>query len=78
MKRLAATVVILMLGILPAAAESTSTQPIRGVELDAMVREALDTLERLVQSQVAAMGSRCTNTRYCTRVWSEAAGLVVS
>ena len=42
MKRIAATIVILMLGILPVIAESTSTQPIRGAAFDAMVREEFE------------------------------------
>ena len=42
MKRFAATVVILMLGILPATAENVTTEPVRGADLDAMVREVLD------------------------------------
>jgi hypothetical protein len=42
MKRLALTLVILMLGILPAAAETVSKPPVRGAELDAMVREILE------------------------------------
>ena len=46
MKRLAFALVILMLGILPAAAESTSTEPIRGAKLDAMVREILEWIIR--------------------------------
>ena len=46
MKRLAIAVVVLMLGILPAAAETTSTEPIRGATLDAMVREVLEWIDR--------------------------------
>ena len=42
MKRLAAILVILVFGILPAASESLSTQPVRGAELDAMAREILE------------------------------------
>ena len=46
MKRLAVAIVILMLGILPATAESVSTQPVRVAELDAMVREVLEWINR--------------------------------
>ena len=42
MKRLAVAIVISMLGILSAAAQNTSTQPIRGAELDAMMREMIE------------------------------------
>ena len=42
MKPLAMAVVVLMLGILPAAAESASTQPIRGPELYAMALEMIE------------------------------------
>ena len=42
MKRLAIAVVVLMLSILPAAAESASTQPIRGPELYAMALEMIE------------------------------------
>ena len=42
MKRLTVVVLVMMFGILPAAAQSASTEPVRGAELDAMVREILD------------------------------------
>ena len=52
MKRLAIAIVILILGTLPAAAESVSTYPVRGAKLDAMVGEILDWVEQHMEPAV--------------------------
>ena len=54
MKRFDATLIILMLGILPAAAESVSTQPVRAAALDAMVREILEWINEHTEFSVSA------------------------
>ena len=53
MKRIAVFVFVLMLGILPAAADSVSTESIRGSALDAMVREVLEWLNERTEYSVS-------------------------
>lgn len=55
MKRLAVFVLILMLGISPAAAQDMLAQPVRGAALDAMVREILEWITQ--NTEYAASGS---------------------
>ena len=54
MKRLAFVFIILMLGILPAAAQDTSTDLVRGAKLDAMVREILEWLNERTEYFVSS------------------------
>ena len=52
MKHLVVIVVILMLGILPTTAQDVS-QPVRGAELDAMVREMIEWINKFMEYAVS-------------------------
>ncbi len=54
MKRLAAILVIMILGTLPAAAENVTTYPVRGATLDLMVREILEWLNERTEYSVSS------------------------